>query len=65
MVLPVPFLIWEILAGVMSLFPSPPVTRDQIALMKRDNVVDCGALGFTDLDMEPIAVEDVVPAYLG
>jgi len=65
LLLPVPFLIWEILAGVMSLFPSPPVTRDQIALMKRDNVVDRGALGFTDLDMEPIAVEDVVPAYLG
>ena len=65
LLLPVPFSIWEILAGVMSLLPSPPVTRDQITLMKRDNVVDRGALGFTDLDIEPTAVEDVVPAYLG
>jgi NADH dehydrogenase len=65
LLLPVPFLIWEILAGVMSLFPSPPLTRDQITLMKRDNVADRGALGFADLDIEPTAVEDVVPAYLG
>ncbi len=65
LLLPVPFLIWEILAGVMSLLPSPPLTRDQITLMKRDNVVGRGALGFTDLDIEPTAVEDVMPAYLG
>jgi NADH dehydrogenase len=65
MLLPVPFLIWQVVAGVMSLLSRPPVTRDQITLMKRDNVVGHGALSFTDLDIQPAAVEDVLPACLG
>ena len=65
LLLPLPFFVWELLADVMSLLPNPPVTRDQITLMKRDNVVGPGALSFTDLGIEPAAVEAVLPAYLG
>lgn len=65
MLLPVPFPIWDLVAGVMRVMPRPPVTRDQITLMRRDNVVGEGALGFKDLDVEPAAVEDVLPTYVG
>ena len=65
MLLPVPFPIWEVVAGVMSLLSRPLVTRAQITLMKRDNVVGDGALSFRDLDIQPTAVEDVLPTYLG
>ncbi len=65
LLLPLPFFVWELLADVMSLLPNPPVTRDQITLMRRDNVVGPGALSFTDLGIEPAAVEAVLPAYLG
>ncbi len=65
LLLPLPFFVWELLADVMSLLPNPPVTRDQITLMKRDNVVGPGALSFTDLGIELAAVEAVLPAYLG
>ncbi len=65
LLLPLPFFVWELLADVMSVLASPAVTRDQITLMKRDNVVGPGALSFTDLGIEPAAVEAVLPAYLG
>jgi NADH dehydrogenase len=65
MLLPVPFPIWEGVAGVMSLLSRPLVTRDQITLMKHDNVVGDGALSFKDLYLQPAAVEDVLPTYLG
>ncbi len=65
LLLPLPFLVWELLADIMSLSARPAVTRDQITLMKRDNVVGPGALSFADLEIEPVAVEEVLPAYLG
>ena len=41
-----------------------PDIRDQIILMKRDNVVGSQALGFSDLGIAPRPVEDVLPSYL-
>ncbi len=65
LLLPLPFFVWELLADIMSLSARPAVTRDQITLMRRDNVVGPGALSFTDLEIEPAAVEAVLPVYLG
>ena len=45
-------------------FFAPPVTRDQIKLLKRDNVVADGAAGLKDLGVAPKTVEAIVPAYL-
>jgi NADH dehydrogenase len=45
-------------------FFDPPITRDQIRLLKRDNVVGSGALTFADLGVSPRTVEAIVPAYL-
>ncbi|MEO3473154.1 complex I NDUFA9 subunit family protein [Roseomonas sp. CAU 1739] len=44
--------------------PTPPLTRDQLILLGRDNVVAEGAAGFGALGLAPKAVEAVVPAYL-
>ena len=47
-------------------FIDPPITRDQILLLKRDNVVseDGGVKTMADLDLTRTAIEAVVPSYL-
>lgn len=44
--------------------PSPPLTRDQLVLLARDNVVASDAAGLEALGVVPKAVEAVVPTYL-
>ncbi len=63
--IPVPFLVWDMLAAAMALHPDPPLTRDQVTLMKRDNVVGEGAPGLSDLGIEPTPLEEVLPDCLG
>ena len=58
---PVPFLAWDVIAATLSLLPSPPLTRDQVKLMKRDNVVGREALTLADLGIRPVAFEEVLP----
>ena len=55
--LPVPFLVWDILAAVTALHPDPPLTRDQVKLMKRDNVVGKQALTLENLGIRPTPVD--------
>ena len=62
---PLPMWIAEIQASVLGLLPNPPLTRDQLILLGRDNLVDPQALGFADLGITPTAFEDVAPKYLG
>jgi NADH dehydrogenase len=56
------------LAKVQAFFlewlPTPPLTRDQLKLLQRDNVVSEGAPNLTDLGIQPTAVEAIVPTYL-
>ena len=51
-------------ARFLELLPTPPLTRDQVELLKSDNVVAEGAAGFAELGIEPTAVEAIVPTYL-
>jgi NADH dehydrogenase len=66
---PVPFALAPVIGfvgeclGATPFFP-PVVTRDQIKLLKRDNVVSDGALTLADLGVAPKTVEAIVPAYL-
>ena len=59
--IPVPFLVWDILAAVTAFHPDPPLTRDQVKLMSRDNVVGRQALTLEDLGIRPTPVEEVLP----
>ncbi|EIE52822.1 3-beta hydroxysteroid dehydrogenase [Salipiger aestuarii] len=55
---------FETLAGLTGgLFPAP-ITSDQVASLKSDNVVSQGARGFADLGITPTSSEAVLPDYL-
>ena len=49
---------WELLAGLLSPLPNPPVTLAQVVLMRHDNVVSAGAGTLEDLGVQPTALED-------
>lgn len=51
-------------ARFLELLPVPPLTRDQVLLLKQDNVVSADARGFKELGIEPQAIEAVMPTYL-
>ena len=48
-----------------ELLPSPPLTTGQVDLLKADNVANRTLPGFRELNIQPKAVEEVVPAYIG
>lgn len=62
--LPIPSLFAKILAWPAEFLPNPPITRDQIKLLKYDNIVQPQALSFKDLGIQPSALELIVPDYL-
>ena len=51
-------------AGLLQRLPKPPVTRDQLLLLERDNVVAAGMPDLAALGIQAKAVEAVVPGYL-
>ena len=64
LLVPVPFPVWDLLAGLFSVLPSPPVTRDQIALMRQDNVVSTHAPSFANLGIQPRLLSELLPVCL-
>jgi NADH dehydrogenase len=65
LLLPVPYWLADLEAAVLQHLPKPPLTRDQVKLLRSDNVVGRDAPGLTDLGIAPASVESIVPAYLG
>jgi NADH dehydrogenase len=66
---PIPFALAPMagLAGeAIGLAPwwKPPITRDQVRLLKRDNVVSEGALTLKDLGVAPATVESRLSSYM-
>jgi NADH dehydrogenase len=51
-------------ARVAERLPRPPLTRDQLKLLERDNVATEGMPGLAALGISPKAVEAIVPGYL-
>jgi NADH dehydrogenase len=62
--MPLPFGIASLKAMFLQLLPNPPLTMDQVRLLKRDNVVSATAAGLADLGITPTSVEAVIPSYL-
>jgi NADH dehydrogenase len=62
---PVPFAVAELQARLFELLANPPLTTGQIDLLKADNVASGTLPGLRELNIEPKAVEEVVPTYLG
>jgi len=60
----VPWSLASFKAGLLGLLPKPPLTRDQVALLRQDNVVAQGSQGLQTLGIEPTSVEIVLPTYM-
>jgi NADH dehydrogenase len=68
MLVPLPFAIARIQAFFFEFLPKPLLTRDQITLLERDNVVSQAAeregRTLKELGIEPTALETILPTYL-
>ncbi|MGH8657590.1 MAG: complex I NDUFA9 subunit family protein, partial [Gammaproteobacteria bacterium] len=64
LLVPVPYFVWKVQAALLGVLPNPPLTYDQVVLMKGDNVVRAKALSFADLGLSPTAVETELPLYI-
>ena len=58
--LPLSFTLWQAVAVLSEFVPGAPLTRSQVALMRRDNVASPELPGLRDLHVSPTALEDVV-----
>jgi NADH dehydrogenase len=66
---PLPFPIAKVMGFFgdvqVKLLPiAPPLTRDQVELLKSDNVCSGEHPGLGDLGIEPAAIEAIIPTYL-
>lgn len=59
-----PFGLARLQARLLERLPEPPLTVDQVELLRRDNVVAPGAAGLAELGVQPTPLEVVVPPYL-
>ena len=59
-----PFGLAALQARLMAILPSPPLTPDQVELLKSDNIVSSGALTLASLGLTPTPAEVVLPTYL-
>jgi hypothetical protein len=48
----------------LQMLPVPPLTRDQVLLLRSDNVVSAGAPGLADLGIAASPMQVVAPSYL-
>ncbi|MBL27538.1 MAG: complex I NDUFA9 subunit family protein [Rhodospirillaceae bacterium] len=55
----------EAIGSVLERLPMPVLTRDQVELLKMDNVVSDDAATLADLGIAPTSLEVVLPTYLG
>ena len=50
----------DLVAGLIA----PPLTSDQVKLLRTDNVVSPGAPGLAELGIQPTGLEAILPPYL-
>jgi len=61
---PVPWGLARFMARFAEFAPGAPLTRDQVELLKHDNVLSGSAPGLTDLGIRPTAPELILPTYM-
>jgi uncharacterized protein YbjT (DUF2867 family) len=64
LLLDLPFGLAAFQARLLSLLPSPPLTPDQVEMLKSDNIVNAGAMSLAALGISPTPVEAILPTYL-
>lgn len=60
LLLPLPFALWHALAGLAERLPRPPITRNQVELMRFDNVVSGHFPGFAELRILPRRLDEAM-----
>jgi uncharacterized protein YbjT (DUF2867 family) len=61
--IPIPFALAEMQAGLFELLPNPPLTRDQVRLLKTDKVVSGAEPTLGDLGMQPRPLEEFLTVF--
>ncbi|UCH74254.1 MAG: complex I NDUFA9 subunit family protein [Rhodospirillales bacterium] len=64
LLLPLPYIVASLEAGILQLFPNPLLTTDQVELLKTDNIVSGELPGLAELGIEATGAEVIIPAYL-
>ena len=64
LILSLPYVVGSIMGKIMAIVPNPPLTADQVNLLKKDNIVSENMLTCRDLFIQPQSIEAIVPPYL-
>lgn len=64
LLVPVPFIFADALSQLTQYLPDPPLTPDQMLMLRHDNVVAPDARGLESLGLTPTFIEAVLPDYL-
>lgn len=68
LLVPIPYALAQMQAALLQLLPTPPLTPDQVQLLKRDNVVSANAdrerRTFAAFGIDPASMMAIVPTYL-
>ncbi len=66
--IPIPFGIAKIQGSILGLLPKPLLTRDQVVMLERDNIVSDQAklagLTLEGIGISPVSAEAILPSYL-
>lgn len=62
--IPLPFPVASAMGAAANILPVPPLTADQVRLLKIDNVVSPAARTFASLGIRPQTLDEIVPGYL-
>ena len=62
--MPLPWGLARLQARFAEFLPGPPLTRDQVELLRYDNVLNGKSPDLTDLGILPKSVELILPTYM-
>jgi len=60
MLVPVPYALWLLIAGLLTILPRRPLNTSDVELMARDNVADPALPGFAALDIDPHGIREAL-----
>ena len=61
---PIPYSFAKFQAKILQLLPKPPLTTDQVEMLKYDNIVTNNYPKIKDLKINPKTIESVLPNYI-
>ncbi len=59
-----PYSLGKLIGCLLEWLPTPPLTRDQVFLLEKDNIKDKHSKGFKELGLVPTPIRAIAPGYL-